>query len=66
MYQKVLTHLLPTLGEDGVKRLNAYQDKFASKWLNVIPCKNLNLKLSNQQGFAWGQKLASLTYVFVV
>ena len=31
-----------------VKRFNAYQDRFGSQWLNVIPCKILNLKLSNQ------------------
>ena len=47
MYQKVLTDLLPKLGEDAVKWLNAYQDKFASQCLIVTPCKNLNLKLSN-------------------
>ena len=28
-----------------VRRFNAYQDKFGSQWLNVIPCKNLRLKL---------------------
>ena len=32
-----------------VKRFKAYQDKFESQWLSVIPCKNLKLKLSNQQ-----------------
>ena len=48
MHQKVLTDSLPKLGWDGVKRLNAYQDKFASHWLNVVPCKNLYLGLSNQ------------------
>ena len=31
-----------------VKRFNAFQDRFGSQWLNVIPCKNLRLKLSNQ------------------
>ena len=69
-YQQVFTDLLPKLGGDGVKRLNASQDKFASQWLNVIPCKNLYVKLSNQQlrisvGFAWVQKFANLIYVFV-
>ena len=49
MYQKVLTDLYLKLVEDGVKRLNAYHDKFASQWLNEIPCNNRNLKLSNQQ-----------------
>ena len=49
MYQKVLTDLLPNLGENGVKRLNAYQDIIPLEWLNITPCKNLDLKLSNQQ-----------------
>ena len=33
MYQTVLTDFLPKLGEDGMKRLNAYQDKGASQLL---------------------------------
>ena len=49
MYQKVLTDLLPKLVEDGVKQLNANQDSFASQLLIVVRCKNLSLKLSNQQ-----------------
>ena len=32
-----------------IKKFNAFHDKFDSQWLNVIPCKNLRLKLSNQQ-----------------
>ena len=32
-----------------VKRLNACQDKLGLQWLNVIPCQNLRLNLSNQQ-----------------
>ena len=32
-----------------VKRFNAHEDKFGSQWLNVITCKHLRLKLSNQQ-----------------
>ena len=32
-----------------VKRLNVCQNKLGLQWLNVIPCKNLKLKLSNQQ-----------------
>ena len=30
MYEKVLTNLMPKLGEYGVKRLNAYQKKLGS------------------------------------
>ena len=32
-----------------VKRVNAYQDPFGSTWLNVVPSKNLGLKLTDQQ-----------------
>ena len=41
--------LILRLETTDVKRFNAFQDRFGSKWLNVIPCKNLRLKLSNQQ-----------------
>ena len=34
---------------ENVKRLNAYQDPFGSAWLNVVPSKNLGLKLTDQQ-----------------
>ena len=43
-----------------VKRFNAFQNRFGSQWLNVIPCKNLRLKLSNQQlRIAIGLRLGS-------
>ena len=43
-----------------VKRFNAFQDRFGSQWLNVIPCKNLRLKLSNHHlRFAIGLRLGS-------
>ena len=32
-----------------VQNLNAHQGKFGSHWLNVVPCKNLGLKLDDQQ-----------------
>ena len=38
-------NLLPKLGEDGVKWLKAYEDKFASQLQNVKSCKNIYLKL---------------------
>ena len=31
------------------KVFNAHQGKFGSQWLNVVPCKNLDLKLDDQQ-----------------
>ena len=41
--------LITDLDADNVKRLNAYQDPFGSAWLNVVPSKNLGLKLTDQQ-----------------
>ena len=34
---------------ENVKKPNAYQDPFGSAWLNVVPSKNLGLKLTDQQ-----------------
>ena len=31
------------------KIFNAHQGKFGSQWLNVVPCKNVGLKLDDQQ-----------------
>ena len=31
------------------KVFNAHQGKFGSQWLNVVPCKNLDLTLEDQQ-----------------
>ena len=28
---------------------NAHQGKFVSQWLNVVPCKNVDQKLDDQQ-----------------
>ncbi len=47
--KKIVTELLPQLGEDGVKRLDSYEDKFTSQSLNDFLCEKLNLRLSNQQ-----------------
>ena len=41
--------LITDLDVENVKRLNAYQDPFGSAWLNVVPSKNLGLKLTDQQ-----------------
>ena len=54
--------LILRLEPTDIKRFNAFQDRFGSQWLNVIPCKNLRLKLSNQQlriaiGFRLGSKI---------
>ena len=41
--------LITDLDAENVRRLNAYQDPFGSAWLNVVPSKNLGLKLTDQQ-----------------
>ena len=41
--------LLTDLDAESVKHLNAYQDPFGLEWLNVVPSKNLDLKLKDQQ-----------------
>ena len=41
--------LITDLDVENVRRLNAYQDPFGSAWLNVVPSKNLGLKLTDQQ-----------------
>ena len=41
--------LITDLDVKNVKRLNAYQDPFSSAWLNVVPSKNLGLKITDQQ-----------------
>ena len=41
--------LITDLDVEKVKKLNAYQDPFGSAWLNVVPSKNLGLKLTDQQ-----------------
>ena len=55
-----LADMILRLEPTDVKRFNAFQDRFGSQWLNVIPCKNLRLKLSNQQlRIAIGLRLGS-------
>ena len=59
-----IADLILRLESTDVKRFNAFQDRFGSQWLNVIPCKNLKLKLSNQQliiaiGIRLGSKYAN-------
>ena len=55
-----MADLILRLEPTDVKRFNAFQNRFGSQWLNVIPCKNLRLKLSNQQlRIAIGLRLGS-------
>ena len=41
--------LITDINTKNVKRLNAFQDPFGSAWLNVVPNKNIGLKLTDQQ-----------------
>ena len=49
VYVKTTQDLLPRMDSIRTKVFNAHQDNFRSQWLNVIPCKNLGLKLDDQQ-----------------
>ena len=62
IFESEIAELILRLGPTDVKRFNAFQDRFGSHWLNVIPCKNLRLRLWNQQlriaiGFRLGSKI---------
>ena len=45
----IFDQLITDLDVENVRKLNAYQDPFGSAWLNVVPSKNLGLKLTDQQ-----------------
>ena len=60
IFDSEIVDLILRLEPTDVKRFNAFQDRFGSQWLNVIRCKNLRLKLSNQQlRIAIGLRLGS-------
>ena len=41
--------LISRMVDKRLEVFNAHQDKFGSKWLNVVPCKHLGLKLDDHQ-----------------
>ena len=49
IYVKTAQALISRRDDKRSKVFNAHQGKFGSKWLNVIPSKNLGLKLDDQQ-----------------
>ena len=49
IFDSEIADLILRLETTDLKRFSAFQKKFGSQWLNVIPCKHLRLKLSNQQ-----------------
>ena len=59
-FDSEIADLILQLEPTDVKRFNAFQDRFGYRSLNVIPCKNLRFKLSNQQlRIAIGLRLGS-------
>ena len=60
IFDSEIADLILRLEPTDVKGFSAFQDRFGSQWLNVIPCENLRLKLSNQQlRIAIGLRLSS-------
>ena len=49
VYVKTAQDLISRMDDKRSKVFNAHQGKFGSQWLNVVPCKNLGLKLDDQQ-----------------
>ena len=48
-YVKTAQYLISRIDDKRSKVFNAHQGKFESQWLDVVPCKNLGLKLDDQQ-----------------
>ena len=49
VYVKTAQDLISKMDDKRSKVFNAHQGKFGSQWINVVPCKNLVLKLDDQQ-----------------
>ena len=49
VFVKTAQDLTSRMDDKRSKIFNAHQSKFGSQWLNVVPCKNLCLKLDDQQ-----------------
>ena len=49
VFVKIAQDLISRMDDKRSKIFNAHRDKFGSQWLNVVPCKNLGLKLDDQQ-----------------
>ena len=49
VYVKTAQDLISKTDDNRSKVFNIHQGKFGSQWLNVVPCKNLGLKLDDQQ-----------------
>ena len=49
VYVKTAQDLISRMDDKRSKVFIAHQGKFGSQWLNIVPCKNLGLKLDDQQ-----------------
>ena len=49
VYVKTAQDLISRMDDKRSNVFNTPQDNFGSQWLNVVPCKNLGLKLHDQQ-----------------
>ena len=49
VFVKSAQDLISRMDDKRSKVFNARQGKLGSQWLNVVPCKNLGLKLDDQQ-----------------
>ena len=49
VFVKTAQDLISKMHDKRSNVFNAHQGKFGSQWLNVVPCKNLGLKLDDQQ-----------------
>ena len=49
VFVRTAQELISRMDDKRSKVLNAYQGKFGFQWLNLAPCKNLGLKLDDEQ-----------------
>ena len=49
VFVKTAQELISRMDDKRSKVVNDHQGNFGSQWLNVVPCKNLGLKLDDQQ-----------------
>ena len=60
VFVKTAQELISRMDDKRSKVFNAHQGKFGSRWLNVVPCKNLGLNLDDQQlRFSIGLRLGA-------
>ena len=64
VYVRTAQDLISRMDDKRSEIFNAHQDNFGSQWLNVVPCKNLGLKLDDQQlRISFGLRLGAIIWV---